>query len=492
MILYTINHSYKYECEKICRLYFPAEKISFACEIQQDSEESKTVYTKITDMGEKYEYYCKAHIDGCTEEYSFFFEKAENDSDSQKERLLAKAIVKVLSEITGIVPPWGILTGIRPAKLMRKYIDTLGKEKAKEVFSSFFEVSEEKTFLAAEISEYEDECIRMTGKDSFSLYISIPFCPSRCSYCSFVSHSIDKAGKLIPDYTEKLCEEIQYLAELSAELSLRLETVYIGGGTPTSFSAENLGRIIRTVKNSFSSDHIKEFTVEAGRPDTIDEKKLSVLKNEGVTRISINPQTFSDDVLKIIGRKHTADETVEKYLLARKLGFDNINMDFIAGLPGDTFESFCASIKKAVELSPENITVHTLSMKRSSDMVTGNDTAGICRETEKMLAFAGNILRKNGYFPYYMYRQSKTVGNLENVGWCKKDKPCLYNIYMMDEIHTVLAAGAGSVTKLVRFGEDSLERIYNFKYPYEYISDFETMLARKDEIRRFYEEKKSE
>lgn len=486
MILYTIDHSYKYECEKICRLYFPAEKIFFACEVQQDAEESKTVYTKITDMGERNEYYCKAHIDGRTEEYSFFSEKAGNDSDSQKERLLAKAIVKVLSKITGIVPPWGILTGIRPAKLMRKYIDSVGKEEAMKIFSSFFEVSEEKVLLAAEISEYEEASVRMTGKDSFSLYVSIPFCPSRCSYCSFVSHSVDKAGKLIPDYVEKLCRELEYIAVLAKDLSLKLETVYIGGGTPTSFTAEDLQKIIFSIKNSFSTEFVKEFTVEAGRPDTIDEEKLTMLKNEGVTRISINPQTFSDEVLRIIGRRHSAEDTTQKFLLARRLGFGNINMDLIAGLPGDTFEGFKESIKKAVELSPENITVHTLSMKRSSDMVTGNDTRAVCLETEKMLTFAGEILRENGYYPYYMYRQSKTVGNLENVGWCKKDKPCLYNIYMMDEIHTVLAAGAGSVTKLVRFGEDSLERIYNFKYPYEYISEFETMLARKNEIRSFY------
>ncbi len=486
MIIYTVEHNYKYECEKICRLYFPAEKISFSSDEGEISEDSRRIYTKITDRGEEYEFCCTAVFGGTEKTYSFLYKKEGNDSDSQKERLLAKAIVRVLSEITGIVPPWGILTGIRPAKLMRKYISSEGKEKAKEIFSSFFEVSEEKTFLAAEISEYEEASIRMTGRNSFSLYVSIPFCPSRCSYCSFVSHSVDKAGKLIPDYTDKLCEELSYIADIARELSLRLETVYIGGGTPTSFSAELLGRIIRTIKNSFSTEYVREFTVEAGRPDTIDEKKLAVLKNEGVTRISINPQTFSDKVLGIIGRKHTAEETLEKYFLARRLGFDNINMDFIAGLPGDTYESFCESMKRAVELSPENITVHTLSMKRSSDMVTGNGASDICRETEKMLTFAGKLLRENGYFPYYMYRQSKTVGNLENVGWCRKDRPCLYNIYMMDEIHTVLSAGAGSVTKLVRFGEDSIERIYNFKYPYEYISDFQIMLQRKDEIRRFY------
>ena len=232
--------------------------------------------------------------------------------------------------------------------------------------------------------------------------------------------------------------------------------------------------------------NIREFTVEAGRPDTIDKEKLRVLKNAGITRISINPQTFSDSVLQAIGRSHTAQETVEKYLLARNLGFNNINMDFIAGLPTDTYEGFCESLTRAVSLSPENITVHTLALKRSASIVTGKETDSVASDTERMVEFSSRILSENGYTPYYMYRQSKSVGNLENVGWCKKDKPCLYNIYMMEEIHTVLAVGGAAVTKLVNPDDESLERVYNFKYPYEYITRFSEILSRKDEIRGFY------
>jgi len=215
----------------------------------------------------------------------------------------------------------------------------------------------------------------------------------------------------------------------------------------------------------------------------VDEEKLRVLKNAGVTRISINPQTFSDSVLEAIGRRHTAEDTVEKFYLARKTGFDNINMDLIAGLPHDSFEGFRESLDKACELSPENITVHTLALKRAADIVTGNEADSVCRETEKMVCYASKKLTECGYHPYYMYRQSKSVGNLENVGWCKKDKPCLYNIYMMEEIHTVLAVGAAAVTKLK--DETSLERVYNFKYPYEYISRFSEIIEKKDAVRKF-------
>ncbi len=487
MVLHVINHTYKYECEKICRLYFPAEKIIFACDCEEAFADTKTVYTRIDESGAFPLFYCKAEIDGKSSEYSFDYEGDDEYTDSLKERLLAKAIIKVLSDITGIVPPWGILTGVRPAKLMRKYINTQGEEKAKEMFRSFLEVSEEKTELAATVAEYENTCIKMSGRNSYSLYVSIPFCPTRCSYCSFVSHSIDKAKKLIPDYVKKLCEEIKETAKTAAASGLTLETVYIGGGTPTSFSAEDIKTITDALRDNFDMKNVREFTVEAGRPDTIDEEKLTVLKNAGVTRISINPQTFSDSVLNAIGRSHTAEEAVEKYYLARKIGFDNINMDFIAGLPTDSAESFKRSLLKAVELAPENITVHTLALKRSSSIVTGNGTDSLSLETEEMVEFSYRLLKEHGYTPYYMYRQSKSVGNLENVGWCKKDKPCLYNIYMMEEIHTVLSVGAAGVTKLKDPDSDYLMRVYNFKYPYEYITRFSEITDRKEEINKFYE-----
>lgn len=484
MILYTVNHTYKYECEKVCRIFFPTEKTVFA-ENQSVTEEcDRYVYTEISE--DFTEFFCEALIDGKKESFSLHHEKSEDDTNSLYERLLAKAMLEVLKKITGTCTPWGILTGVRPAKLMRNYINTLGEEKAYDIFTSFLEVSPEKARLASTVASFENKCIEMSGKNSFSLYVSIPFCPSRCSYCSFVSHSIDKAKKLIPDYVEKLCTEIAETARIAKSLSLKLETVYIGGGTPTSLSAEDLEKITSALNENFDMSAVSEFTVEAGRPDTVDAEKLTVLKKAGVTRISINPQTFSDEVLIEIGRKHTAKDAEEKFNLARNLGFCNINTDLIAGLSGDSLDGFKKSLDKAVSLAPENITVHTLALKRAADMVTENDTSRICRDTEKMVEYAAETLTKNGYMPYYMYRQSKSVGNLENVGWCKKDYPCLYNIFMMEEIHTVLAVGAGAVSKLTDAENGKIVRVCNFKYPYEYISRFDTVLSRKDEIRNFY------
>lgn len=484
MILILAGHTYKYECEKTIRIFFPAEKLEAGERVPENED---YILCRLSESAGEVCYFCEALIDGTRECYSFLHPVGDDDSDSLRERLMAKAMIRVLSAITGIVPPWGILTGIRPAKLMRKYIDELGVDGAVKMFTDFFEATEEKTFLAKNVALFENKVINEADIRSFSLYISIPFCPTRCSYCSFVSHSVESAKKLIPDYVKFLCDEIRETAELAKQSRLQLETVYIGGGTPTSLSAEYLKEITDALNDAFNMAQVKEFTVEAGRPDTIDEEKLLVLKNAGVTRISINPQTFRDSVLEAIGRKHTAADTIEKFTLARSLGFDNINMDFIAGLPSDTLEGFMESIDKAVELSPENITVHTLSVKRSSNMNQQGEQYCEADVTCKMVDYANKKLTENGYLPYYMYRQSKSVANLENVGWCKPAYPCLYNIYMMEEIHTVLAAGASAVTKLTLPKNDNLERIFNFKYPYEYISGFGEMLERKKAVKRFYE-----
>ena len=484
MILELSGHTYKYECEKVIRIFFPAERV---LEGSRSQEENRYVVCTVNEGDSEVFYGCEAFIDGKREEYSFSYPKADDDSDSLRERLLAKAMLRVLSAITGIVPPWGILTGIRPSKLMRKYISESGEKEARRIFTDFFRANEEKTELAMKVALLENKVVEESDKRSYSLYVSIPFCPTRCSYCSFVSHSVESAKKLIPDYVRALCEEIRKTAEIADDAMLKPVTVYIGGGTPTSLDAIYLKEITDTINECFDMKRVKEFTVEAGRPDTIDEEKLVLLKNAGVTRISINPQTFSDSVLRAIGRCHTASDVVDKFLLARRLGFDNINMDFIAGLPTDTYESFCESIDKAIALSPENITVHTLSVKRSSRMNQQGDEYCDSSVTEKMVEYASRALSENGYLPYYMYRQSKTSANLENVGWCKPSYPCLYNIYMMEEIHTVLATGASAVTKLTLPGNDNLQRIFNFKYPYEYISGFSEMLSRKKAIKTFYD-----
>lgn len=409
-------------------------------------------------------------------------------TDDDNELVSAQLLYKLLCDFTGLTQPWGILTGVRPVKLLRRLAEESSEEQAVKKFEKDFFVSNEKIALSRETEHNERKILELSKPESFSLYVGIPFCPSRCSYCSFVMASIERAEKLIEPYTKLLCEEIKRTAEIANKLGLRLETVYFGGGTPTTLSAEQLDTVLGTVNKSFDMSTCREFTVEAGRPDTIDIAKLFALKENKVDRISINPQTVNDEVLKTIGRKHTAQQFFDAFELARKCGFDNINTDLIAGLPTDTPESFKNSLDSIVRLNAECITVHTLCMKRASRLTTEGVTLDLqqLRDAREMLAYTQNILGQNEYIPYYMYRQSRMVGNLENVGWSKKGFESLYNVYVMDETHTILACGSGGVTKLKRNNPDYLERIFNFKYPYEYIDRFDELIQRKSGIMQFY------
>lgn len=409
-------------------------------------------------------------------------------TDDDNELVSAQLLYKLLCDFTGLTQPWGILTGVRPVKLLRRLAEESSEEQAVKKFEKDFFVSDEKIALSRETEHNERKILELSKPESFSLYVGIPFCPSRCSYCSFVMASIERAEKLIEPYTKLLCEEIKRTAEIANKLGLRLETVYFGGGTPTTLSAEQLDTVLKTVNKSFDMSTCREFTVEAGRPDTIDIAKLFALKENKVDRISINPQTVNDEVLKTIGRKHTAKQFFDAFELARKCGFDNINTDLIAGLPTDTPESFKNSLDSIVRLNAECITVHTLCMKRASRLTTEGVTLDLqqARDAREMLAYTQNILGQNEYIPYYMYRQSRMVGNLENVGWSKRGFESLYNVYVMDETHTILACGSGGVTKLKRNNPDYLERIFNFKYPYEYIDRFDELIQRKSGIMQFY------
>ncbi len=478
MYLVNINHKFHYEMENLLRVFFP-EKITVTDEVP-DGEDY--VLTELSDC-----ITVRAVIGNEVFEDTYFY--SENEADSAElERQMAVIMFNLLAEYTGYTPPWGILTGVRPAKLMTNLIKEMGEEEAVKYFLEKLLVSEEKTRLALLVSKAENPIISAaSAPESYSLYISIPFCPTRCSYCSFISHSNESAKKLIPEYVEKLCEELEATGDIAKQLGLRLESVYIGGGTPTVLSAHQLKKITDCVKYNFDLLAIREYTIEAGRPDSITADKFDVIKESGCTRISINPQTFNDDVLREIGRQHTAQLTVDAFNLARSKHFGNINMDLIAGLPTDTLESFENTLKKTISLSPENITVHTLSLKRSSNIVTENRRTNSGELASMMLELCQKKLTQAGYLPYYMYRQSKCLGNLENVGWAKKGYEGLYNVYMMEECHTVLSVGAGAVIKLKKPGCNEIERIFNYKYPYEYISGFEEILKRKEYIYGFYE-----
>lgn len=477
MNLYVKNHNFHFELENLTRLFFPNEKITVIRDFSEP--QPPYIYTEVSD---------KITISVNIGSFNKSETAVKKLTDDDNELVSAQLLYKLLCDFTGLTQPWGILTGVRPVKLLRRLAEESNEEQAVKKFEKDFFVSNEKIALSRETEHNERKILELSKPESFSLYVGIPFCPSRCSYCSFVMASIERAEKLIEPYTKLLCEEIKRTAEIASKLGLRLETVYFGGGTPTTLSAEQLDTVLGTVNNSFDMSTCREFTVEAGRPDTIDIAKLFALKENKVDRISINPQTVNDEVLKTIGRKHTAQQFFDAFELARKCGFDNINTDLIAGLPTDTPESFKNSLDSIVRLNAECITVHTLCMKRASRLTTEGVTLDLqqARDAREMLAYTQNILGQNEYIPYYMYRQSRMVGNLENVGWSKKGFESLYNVYVMDETHTILACGSGGVTKLKRNNPDYLERIFNFKYPYEYIDRFDELIQRKSGIMQFY------
>lgn len=477
MNLYVKNHNFHFELENLTRLFFPNEKIMVIRDFSEP--QPPYIYTEVSD---------KITISVNIGSFNKSETAVKKLVDDDNELVSAQLLYKLLCDFTGLTQPWGILTGVRPVKLLRRLAEESSEEQAVKKFEKDFFVSNEKIALSRETEHNERKILELSKPESFSLYVGIPFCPSRCSYCSFVMASIERAEKLIEPYTKLLCEEIKRTAEIANKLGLRLETVYFGGGTPTTLSAEQLDTVLRTVNKSFDMSTCREFTVEAGRPDTIDIAKLFALKENKVDRISINPQTVNDEVLKTIGRNHTAQQFFDAFELARKCGFDNINTDLIAGLPTDTPESFKNSLDSIVRLNAECITVHTLCMKRASRLTTEEVTLDLqqARDAREMLAYTQNILGQNEYIPYYMYRQSRMVGNLENVGWSKRGFESLYNVYVMDETHTILACGSGGVTKLKRNNPDYLERIFNFKYPYEYIDRFDELIQRKSGIMQFY------
>ena len=482
MNLYYINHSFRYEAEKLLRLFFSLEKIIEYTAFEETTEDY--LLTRI-DGEESLSLLAELCINGEVKSKQKVVNKSECE-DLELELLLMA--FDLLCEKCGFTPKWGILTGVRPSKLIVKRISQYDEENARNWFLNTYRVSPEKTELAISVAKRELEIIEKAGEKSFSLYISIPFCPTRCSYCSFVSHSInsEKAQNLIPEYIERLIDELTFTAQKAKENGLRLTSVYWGGGTPTTLSADELDRILTHIENAFDLSNCLEYTVEAGRPDTITREKLDVLKRHNVGRISINPQTFSDDVLNAIGRRHTTAQTEEKFLLAKEVGFDAINMDLIAGLPTDTIENFKRSVSRAIELGADNITVHTLALKRSSTIVTENECEALTdTDIMEMLEFASSALTENGYYPYYMYRQSKALGNLENVGWCKAGKECFYNVLMMEEYQSIFSVGAGAVTKLRTEDGSVIERIFNFKYPFEYISRFDELLEKKARMSDF-------
>ena len=466
-----------YEAEHTARLFFPgAQRV----ETQNDGEDALLILTGACTFAVILR--CRGDIISRSGQLPA--------SEQDAEYRICTVLFELLRQQTGIDPPWGMMTGVRPVRIIHDMRAAgAGEAEIRERFLGHFRCTPEKFALARGIADLQRPVLQAAKPMDCSVYAGIPFCPTRCSYCSFVSRTVgDKSTQaLVQPYVEKLCEELTALRQTADRCGLRVRTLYIGGGTPTSLNAAQLEQLMKRIAQQFSLAELQEYTVEAGRPDCTDAEKLHILKQYGATRISINPQTFSDQVLRNIGRRHTAQDILDCFAAARAAGHDNINMDLIAGLPGDTVEGFRHSLQTAISLEPENITVHTLTLKRASNLVVEHRAAAYDDVAEMLRQ--SDLLVQAGYRPYYLYRQKGTLQNLENIGWAKPGKECLYNIYIMEEVHTILSAGAGGSTKLVLPGarRGKIQRIFNFKYPTEYIDRFDDVLERKKGVEQFYE-----
>ena len=475
MTLIFSNHRFQYEVERLFRNFINEPGIKLSTD-KADAQGDFCLTEKVEYPGG-----AELSVDLVREGKRFCMSRSIPGGmpEKEQERELCILLYKALREYTGRDLPWGILTGVRPVKVLSKLTDA-------QAFQSLL-VSPRKLAVSRRIEQVQKPLADSIPENSFSLYVSIPFCPTRCSYCSFVSHSVNSAAARLDEYLGRMMEEMRQLSTISRHLGLVPDTIYFGGGTPTVLSAEQL-KMLFSALECFDLSHIREFTVEAGRPDTITPEKLEAIKAAGVGRISVNPQTMNDSVLKAIGRSHDSRQTEEAFLMARETGFDVINMDLIAGLPTDTFDSFAASLDAVCGLSPENITVHTLSLKKGSRITLEGSPLPSPAEVSEMLDLAYDRLTAQGYAPYYLYRQKFMSGGFENVGWAKPGYVNLYNICIMEELCSIIAMGGGGSTKLVRHGDGRNIRLMAPKYPLEYIESIEKTCADKAKISEFYKD----
>ena len=379
-------------------------------------------------------------------------------------------------------PSWGALAGVRPTKLTTRHMLEGGSvSSARRMMEKIYYVSPERSRMAAECSESTVAAARKAGPGDISLYVGIPFCPTRCAYCSFVSRSIGRRTDLLEPYLQALLREIRATADAMADTDFHIRSLYIGGGTPTTLSQQQMERLLDGLQESFDLSRCIEFTVEAGRPDTLTPEKLRSIREHGADRVSINPQTMNDRVLRASGRPHTGADVLRCYQDALDAGFTEINMDLIAGLPEDTAVDFCRSLDQVAALDPANITVHTLALKKGADLFERKAKLPSGEDVAEMLRYAGDVLRQKQYRPYYLYRQKYMSGSFENVGWSRDGLDCLYNIYMMEELHTILSLGGGGMTK-VNLPDGTLRRFHNPKFPEQYIEQLQSVLDQKQEL----------
>ncbi len=483
----------KYYVQMLCMIFFPGEKFP---DDELISERTPILELNTTKLENGVSAFAKLQIGEKQSTAERFCEYRDDIPGLRTEKIaIGASILAVCGEMLGYRPSWGMLTGVRPSKVaMSMLLRGFSKTRVKKLLSTDYFVIPKKAALATDVALNEEKIIGIPDKKDCSVYISIPFCPTRCSYCSFVSYTSNRLLSLIPEYLIRLAEDIEYTFDTIRSLGLCVKTVYIGGGTPTTLDEKQLEFLLNKISECTDVSALEEFTLEAGRPDTINERKVAIAKKYGITRMSVNPQSLSDEILRGIGRNHTAADFFRAFDMVRNAGIKNINTDLIVGLPGDNFSTFSSTFDQILALRPENITVHTFCIKKASDIIKAGKGVYSLRggDAGKCVDYSQIQSQDAGYKPYYMYRQKNAVGNFENVGFALENTEGLYNIFMMEEVHSIFSVGAGAVTKLVKYvpevaGSSSILRIFNPKYPYEYLRD-DRVLDIRQKTEQFYKE----
>lgn len=461
----------EYHFQSLCLLYFPAERFS--------DGETSDVEAVFTLSESENGLFARVELDTPHGKGSAEFDESmmtfsvPTDRDARAAAVAGKAFLKCGNALFGFIPPWGYLTGLRPVKRAKYYLER-GYSDAQVIhlFMNDYSVCREKALLSVETARREMSMLADVTPDMCGVYVSVPFCPTRCDYCSFVSYANKKLFDLIPAYIDRVSEDIIKTGRLIKELGFRPIALYIGGGTPSFLSKEQLEKLLGTINDSIDMTYMREYSFEGGRPDTLTAEKLALIRSFGIDRISVNPQTTNDRALRAIGRKHTTEQFYAAAELAMKQGFRSVNADLIAGLPEDTFDDFAKSIEDVTALGFDNVTVHSLSIKNAAELKNDGDSFDpVGSLARRCVTYAHDELAAKGLEPYYLYRQKRTVGNGENTGYALPGRENLYNVMMMEEFSTVFACGAGAITKLVSPEKDKIERIAFQKYPFEYLSD---------------------
>lgn len=490
MKLELIGHDERYAVEQSLLALFPGERPVYEAIAPGDAAWARstlaqagnvcTATTELRFCGGAASKSCSGELTG-----------TDYEKEGLRRRLIGRSFFAAARAATGRTPPWGSLTGVRPAKLASRLLESgrTPEEAGRELKETYF-VSGERSALAVASAQAGLAAKRGLAPGDIAVYVGIPFCPTRCAYCSFVSSSVEKSFSLVEPYLAALTDEVRAGGDLARKLGVRVRAFYMGGGTPTTLTAEQMDRLLAAFQDSFDLSACGELTVEAGRPDTVTPEKLEVLRRRGVTRVSVNPQTMEDRVLRAIGRRHTADDVRRAMKQVKAAGFQHVNMDLIAGLPEDTPEGFRRSLEECLTFGADNLTVHTLALKKGSAILTQGLAVPAAEAVGEMLDRAAPALRQAGYAPYYLYRQKYMSGSFENVGWCRTGTENLYNIYIMEELCSILSMGAGGSTKMVEPRGNRIVRAFNLKYPREYIARPEKWKSNQAEFSAFYQNTK--